>query len=454
MFWSETLIDIQQFDGVGPDFHLCLASSELDSKNDKRLVIIIPVAVGVAFLCICVLIACWWMVKRKGKKIKDQKPLEILQSDSTAIVLKDESEKVNIEELPLFTFKTFADATNQFHEDNMLGSGGFGHVYKGTLANGKQIAVKRLSETSGQGAEEFRNEAVVISKVQHRNLVKLLGCCAEGEEKMLVYDGYMAPEYAIDGRFSEKSDVYSFGVLMLEIAWKLWNEGNGIAFADQTIANPSFEAEIVRCIHIALLCVQEFLKDRPSVQTVVSMLNHEIVDLPLPEQPVFADKWVRSSTRTTSQNGYSINELTVTPLGSWRKSLLANFLTAKAVSNLPLQQPLRDRASPPPTTTTRALRCRRPPPPPAPSPALAPSPTTTAVGCSIALDHHLRRRPPPPPSPSRDKEKLYILHAWDAVVIGRGLILFIYIIFIGVVGCIPSDVDVGYGAVREMLSLQ
>ncbi|KAL3615018.1 hypothetical protein CASFOL_040679 [Castilleja foliolosa] len=431
MLWNEMLIDIQQFNGVGPDMYIRLASSEFDNNNDTRLVIIIPVVIGVAFLSICIFIAWCWMAKKKGKRIKDQKALETLQSDSTAIVLKYDSE-INIEELPLFTFKTLADATNQFHDDNILGRGGFGNVYKGTLANGKQVGVKRLSVNSGQGSEEFRNEAVVISKVQHRNLVKLLGCCVERDEKMLVFEympnksldiclfdpthplhntldwmkrfciikgigrgllylhmdsrlkiihrdlkpsnvlldgnwnpkisdfgtarifsgnqdqantakvvgtyGYMAPEYAIDGRFSEKSDVYSFGVLMLEIvsgkqnthyynqdwflsllgcAWKLWNEGNGIAFADQTIANTDIEAaEIVRCIHIALLCVQEFPKDRPTVQTVVSMLNHETVDLPLPEQPV-AEKWDHSlvgSTQPTMKNGYSINELTITAL--------------------------------------------------------------------------------------------------------------------------------------------
>ncbi|PIN08012.1 Serine/threonine protein kinase [Handroanthus impetiginosus] len=435
MFWSGSLIDIQRFTSVGYDLYIRVSASELDSHKDKKLFIIIPVVVAFCSMSIFTFIVWCWIAKQKGKKTKDKRIFEahqIFSSDSTPIVLKDESQKVNIEELPLFTFETLANATDKFHDNNLLGKGGFGPVYMGKVDNGKKIAVKRLSTISGQGIEEFMNEVVVISKLQHRNLVRLVGCCVEKEEKMLIYEympnksldvclfdptnpsqnvldwtkrfniiegigrgllylhkdsrlkiihrdlkpsnvlldgewnakisdfgmarifgskqdhantarvvgtyGYMAPEYAMEGRFSEKSDVYSFGVLMLEIlkgkknthyynqewslsllgcAWKLWSEGNGLAFADETIVDSNIEEEIMRCIHVALLCVQEFPKNRPAIQTILSMLNREIVDLPEPEQPIFAEKWNdlhRGSTQSIRQVGLSINEVTLTVL--------------------------------------------------------------------------------------------------------------------------------------------
>ncbi|CAB79282.1 serine/threonine kinase [Arabidopsis thaliana] len=95
-----------------------------------------------------------------------------------------------------FDFKAIEAATNCFLPINKLGQGGFGEVYKGTLSSGLQVAVKRLSKTSGQGEKEFENEVVVVAKLQHRNLVKLLGYCLEGEEKILVYE--FVPNKSLD----------------------------------------------------------------------------------------------------------------------------------------------------------------------------------------------------------------------------------------------------------------
>ncbi|KAL2473282.1 G-type lectin S-receptor-like serine/threonine-protein kinase [Forsythia ovata] len=367
------------------------------------------------------------MSKRKGKNIiVQQESGEADSLNSTTIVLRNPEDKVNVEELPLYSLETLVNATNNFHTANKLGEGGFGPVYKGMLANRKEIAIKRLSTASGQGMVEFRNEVAVISKLQHRNLVRLLGCCVEKFEKMLIYEylqnrsldvflfdqsqmvldwrkrfnviegigrgllylhrdsrlkiihrdlkpsnillddewnpkisdfgmarifggdqdqdktkrvvgtyGYMSPEYALSGRFSEKSDIFSFGVLVLEIisgrrntgfyneelsltlsgyAWKLWNEDNVVELIDKRISNPNFDAEITRCMHIGLLCVQESPLHRPNISTVLSMLSTEIADLPLPKEPLFTDRWNHSHLGSSSSQTGQTNEITFSVL--------------------------------------------------------------------------------------------------------------------------------------------
>ncbi|XP_040361751.1 G-type lectin S-receptor-like serine/threonine-protein kinase SD1-1 [Rosa chinensis] len=99
-------------------------------------------------------------------------------------------------ELPQFDFHTIATATDNFSSRNKLGEGGLGPVYKAKLTQEESIAVKRLSKHSGQGVEEFKNEVTMIANLQHRNLVKLLGCCIEGKERMLIYE-YM-PNKSLD----------------------------------------------------------------------------------------------------------------------------------------------------------------------------------------------------------------------------------------------------------------
>ncbi|XP_066340636.1 putative G-type lectin S-receptor-like serine/threonine-protein kinase At1g61610 isoform X2 [Miscanthus floridulus] len=92
------------------------------------------------------------------------------------------------EELLHFSFSQILVATDNLSERNLVGIGGFGHVYKGKLLNGLDIAVKRRNKSSTQGPEQFRTEIEGIPNLQHKNIIALLGCCVEGGETILVYE--------------------------------------------------------------------------------------------------------------------------------------------------------------------------------------------------------------------------------------------------------------------------
>ncbi|XP_035541414.1 cold-responsive protein kinase 1-like isoform X2 [Juglans regia] len=100
------------------------------------------------------------------------------------------SDDEGIKNVNLYTFKELRVATNNFSPANKIGEGGFGSVYKGKLRDGSVAAIKVLSTDSRQGVREFLTEINVISEVEHDNLVKLYGCCAEGNQRILVY-GYL-----------------------------------------------------------------------------------------------------------------------------------------------------------------------------------------------------------------------------------------------------------------------
>ncbi|XP_073110261.1 cysteine-rich receptor-like protein kinase 10 [Elaeis guineensis] len=97
-------------------------------------------------------------------------------------------EEITHAESQLLDLSMLRDATANFSEENKLGAGGFGAVYKGTLPNGQEFAAKRLSTTSRQGLAELKNELVLVAKLRHKNLVRLLGVCLEEQEKLLVYE--------------------------------------------------------------------------------------------------------------------------------------------------------------------------------------------------------------------------------------------------------------------------
>jgi serine/threonine protein kinase len=106
----------------------------------------------------------------------------------------------------IFSYKELSIATRGFHQDEMLGCGGFGSVYKGTLRDGALVAVKKIAENSDQGEREFFAEVSIISRTRHYNLVKLQGWCCERGQLMLVYD-YM-PNRSLDKfLFHDKSEM-------------------------------------------------------------------------------------------------------------------------------------------------------------------------------------------------------------------------------------------------------
>ncbi|XP_045797884.1 G-type lectin S-receptor-like serine/threonine-protein kinase At1g11330 [Trifolium pratense] len=147
--------------------------------------------------------------------------------------------------------------------------------------------------------------------------------------------GYMSPEYAMHGHFSEKSDVFSFGVLLLEIiigrrnssfygnehalsllgfVWIQWREDNILSLIDPEIYDHNDHKNILICIHIGLLCVQESAVDRPTMATVISMLNSEVASLPPPTEPAFILRQNMSNSKSTEENQSvcSINNVSIT----------------------------------------------------------------------------------------------------------------------------------------------
>ncbi|PHU19156.1 Receptor-like serine/threonine-protein kinase SD1-8 [Capsicum chinense] len=452
VIWTKELVDMRQYSAAegGQILYVRVASSdaaksgnvgsENGSGKTKRIAMATGITAGVVIVLIGVISICFFSKREKllqgpiRKKSDQRGPIERSQDllVNTAIIPSKREisgETVADEfELPLFDLSTLAVATEDFSDANKLGQGGFGCVYKGIIDD-QEIAVKRLSKNSGQGIEEFKNELRLIARLQHRNLVRLLGCCVEMEEKMLIYEylenksldsilfnkqnsllldwqrrfsiicgiargllylhqdsrfriihrdlkasnilldkelnpkisdfgmarifggdetegntkrvvgtyGYMSPEYAMDGLFSVKSDVFSFGVLVLEIvtgkknrgfylqnnqrnllghAWKLWREGRASELLDSAVGESFSPCEVMRCIHVGLLCVQEQAEDRPNMATVVLMLGSETASMPQPKHPGFClgRRPVDEHSETIYEETFTVNQVTITRL--------------------------------------------------------------------------------------------------------------------------------------------
>ncbi|CAI9087671.1 OLC1v1021806C2 [Oldenlandia corymbosa var. corymbosa] len=175
VIWYDDLVDMRTYNEGGQELYVRMPESELAGR--KKLIIALSVGISMLFMVPMswFLFHTWATKFRRAKKdiAVPMKPRRIGDEDI---------------DLPLFDLLTISNATNDFAYANKIGEGGFGPVYKGVLPTGQEIAVKKDSKDSGQGVEEFKNEVILIAKLQHRNLVRLLGCCIDGEERMLVYE--------------------------------------------------------------------------------------------------------------------------------------------------------------------------------------------------------------------------------------------------------------------------
>ncbi|KAK4347061.1 hypothetical protein RND71_033400 [Anisodus tanguticus] len=205
VIWSTQLVDMRQYAAAegGQVLYVRVASSDavhsvgVGSGNSSGKTKTIAIAAGIIVLfgvALCFLskrrIYQRSIRTRSENRGLSERSQELLMNAAIIPSKREFSGETSTEEieLPLFDFGTLAMATENFSDATKLGQGGFGCVYKAMLVEGQEVAVKRLSKNSGQGVEEFKNELRLIARLQHRNLVRLLGCCVDMEEKMLIYE--------------------------------------------------------------------------------------------------------------------------------------------------------------------------------------------------------------------------------------------------------------------------
>ncbi|XP_020207437.1 cold-responsive protein kinase 1 isoform X2 [Cajanus cajan] len=175
-------------------------SSSLDlnispTHHDAGMFLFLGVIAVIIMLLILVFIF-WRRVKRPAKEMENT-AVASKQHEVMKMIVPNIQQSGpmgffsgNLRTISYFDFRTLRRATTNFHPRNLLGSGGFGPVYQGKLADGRLIAVKTLSldKSQQQGEKEFLAEVRMITSIQHKNLVRLLGCCTDGSQRILVYE--------------------------------------------------------------------------------------------------------------------------------------------------------------------------------------------------------------------------------------------------------------------------
>ncbi|CAK9176942.1 unnamed protein product [Ilex paraguariensis] len=205
-----------------------------------------------------------------------------------------------------FSYRDLQCKTNNFSQ--LLGTGGFGSVYKGSLGDGTLVAVKKLDRVLPHGEKEFITEVNTIGSMHHMNLVRLCGYCSEGSHRLLVYefmkngslDKWIFPSYNCRDRLLD-----CYGMLLLEIvggrrnldmtfstedfffpgwAFKEMTKGTTMKVADRRLEGAIEEEELVRTLKVAFWCIQDEVFMRPSMGEVVKMLEGS-VDINVPPMP-------------------------------------------------------------------------------------------------------------------------------------------------------------------------
>ncbi|KAM3694174.1 hypothetical protein ACJW31_07G040200 [Castanea mollissima] len=145
---------------------------------------VICTSVGVLLL----LLITWRLYKVIKKRNKIKLKQKFFKRNGGLLLQQQSSNENNVQKTKLFNSKELENATNRFNENRILGKGGQGTVYKGMLVDGRIVAIKKCNIVDKGNLEQFINEIIILSQINHRNVVKLLGCCLETEVPLLVYE--------------------------------------------------------------------------------------------------------------------------------------------------------------------------------------------------------------------------------------------------------------------------